>query len=254
MSVPHYTITPLDLGSVRRQKCLFTYMTDIGTEIDLTVVSFLLRGNGQTILVDTGGPPVADTLPRHLPYEQRADQSLDAQLRANEVDPADVDAVIYTHLHWDHAYNTSILSSARFFVTRRELEFARDPYPIQDWMYDAVSVGGAPDFEQLDFAFTTAGEEVLPGITAIATPGHSPGHQSLAVETDGGRFVLAGDLSPLQENWERRIPNGMLHNLEEHFASFERVAAVGGTVVASHDPRTLAAGMLPALAVPERAG
>lgn len=254
MSTPHYTITPLDLGSVRRQKCLFTYMTDIGTEIDLTVVSFLLQGDGRTVLVDTGGPPVADTLPRHFPYRQSAAQSLDAQLRVHAVDPAEVDAVIYTHLHWDHAYNTSILRNARFFVTRRELEFARDPYPIQDWMYDAVSVGGRPDYEQLDFDFTTAGEEVLPGIVAIATPGHSPGHQSLAVATAAGRFVLAGDLAPLLENWERRIPNGMLHSLEEHFASFERLAAAGGTVVASHDPRTLAAGTLPALAVPERAG
>jgi N-acyl homoserine lactone hydrolase len=254
MSDARYTITPLDLGGVRRQKSLFTYMTDIGTEIDLAVVSFLLRGNGMTVLVDTGGPPVADALPRHLPYEQSPAQSLGAQLEANDVAPAGVDAVIYTHLHWDHAYNTSILSSARFYVTRRELEFARDPCPIQDWMYDARSVGGRPEFEHLDFDFTTAGEEVLPGIVAIPTPGHSPGHQSLAVATTAGTYVLAGDLCPLQENWERRIPNGMLHNLEEHFASFERLAAVGGTVVASHDPRMLAAGALPAVAASRPTG
>jgi hypothetical protein len=42
----------------------------------------------------------------------------------------------------------------------------------------------------------------------------------------------------------------MLHSLEEHFASFERLAAFGGTVVAAHDPRTLAAGALPAVAAP----
>ena len=251
MTDARYTITPLDLGAVRREKSLFTYMTDFGTQIELRVISFLLQGDGRTVLVDTGGPPVAETMPNHLPYEQAPEQALGAQLRAHEVDPVDVDAVIYTHLHWDHAYNTSILTSARFFVSRRELEFARDPYPIQDAMYDAPGVGGRPDYEHLDFDFTAAGEEVLPGITAIATPGHSPGHQSLAVATAAGTYVLAGDLSPLQENWERRIPNGMLHSLEEHFASFERLAAVGGTVVASHDPRTLAAGALPSLTVPE---
>jgi glyoxylase-like metal-dependent hydrolase (beta-lactamase superfamily II) len=253
MSSPTYTITPLDLGSVVREKSLFTYMHDFGTQIELRVISFLLRGDGRTVLVDTGGPPVEQALAGHLPYVQSADQALDHQLRAHEVDPAEVDAVIYTHLHWDHAYNTAGLRTARFFVSRRELEFARDPCPIQDWMYDARSVGGDPDYEHIDFEFTSPGEEVLPGIVAIPTPGHSPGHQSLVVPTAAGPFVLAGDLSPLQQNWERRIPNGMLHNLEEHFASFDRLAAVGGTVVASHDPRTLLAGQLPAPAASHQA-
>lgn len=249
MTTPVYTITPLDLGSVRREKSFFTYMTDVGAQIELKVISFLLQSDGLTVLVDTGGPLVDEAMPRHLPYEQSAGQTLGAQLRAHDVDPADVDAVVYTHLHWDHAYNTSILSSARFFVSRRELEFAREPCPIQDWMYDAPVVGGHPDFPALDFELSAPGEEMLPGIQAIPTPGHSPGHQSLAVATAAGTIVLAGDIAPLQENWERTIPNGMLHNLEEHFESFARLRALGATVVASHDPRTLAAGTFPAPAV-----
>jgi glyoxylase-like metal-dependent hydrolase (beta-lactamase superfamily II) len=242
MSDVRYTITPLDLGGCTREKSFFTYMTDVGSPVDLKVVSFLLRGGGHTILIDTGGPPVADTLPRHLPYEQDSHQSLRSQLEAQQVDPAEVDAVIFTHLHWDHAYNTEILTGARFFVSERELAFAKDPCPIQDWMYDHPSVGGAPDYLQLEFEYTAPDRDVLPGVRAVPTPGHSPGHQSLLVQTAAGPVVVAGDIAPLQENWERRIPNGMLHNLEEHFASFRRLEALGAKVIASHDPRTLAQG------------
>lgn len=242
-----YTITPLDLGSVRREKSFFTYMTDVGSQVELKVVSFLLQSGGQTVLIDTGGPPVASTAPWHLPYEQLPEQTLASQLERHEVDPAEVDVVIFTHLHWDHAYNTEILTSARFFVTWREFEFAKDPCPIQDWMYDAPKTGGAAPFMGIDFEFTDPDREVVAGVRAVPTPGHSPGHQSLAIETAAGTAIVAGDLVPLEENWERQIPNGMLHNLEEHFQSFERLKAVGGHVIASHDPRTLERGPFPSV-------
>jgi glyoxylase-like metal-dependent hydrolase (beta-lactamase superfamily II) len=244
MSDTTYTITPLDVGGVTREKSFFTYMTDVGSPVALKVVSFLLQGGGRTVLVDTGGPTVAETLPNHLPYDQDDDHTLDAQLRAHDVDPADVDAVIFTHLHWDHAYNTKLLTGARFFVSEREHRFALDPCPVQDWMYDAVSVGGSPDYVALDFDYTDPDAEVLPGLRVVPTPGHSPGHQSVVVATSAGPIVLAGDIAPLQENWERRIPNGMLHNLEEHFESFTRLEALRARVIASHDPRTVALGRL----------
>lgn len=240
-----YTITPLDLGGGFREKSFFTYMTDVGTEIQLSVISFLLRDGKHTVLIDTGAPPVATVAPWHLPYEQTPEQSLASQLEQHEVAPADVDAVIFSHLHWDHDYNTEILTSARFFVCRRELEFAKDPCPMQDRMYDAPSTGGAAPYLNLDFEFTDPDRNVLPGIRPVPTPGHSPGHQSLAVDTEAGTAIVAGDVVPLEENWERQIPNGQLHNLEEHFESFERLKAVGGHVIASHDPRTLARGAFP---------
>jgi|tagenome__1003787_1003787.scaffolds.fasta_scaffold20952239_3 N-acyl homoserine lactone hydrolase len=241
-----WTITPMDLGSVRREKSFFTYMTDVGTQADLAVISFLLRTPGRTVLVDTGGPPPDRTMPGHFPYEQAEHQRLTSQLEAHEVDPRDVGLVIYTHLHWDHAYNVRDLPAAQFVTTRRELEFAKDPCPIQDWMYDAPSTGGRPDYLDVDFTLAEPDEQILDGLRVVPTPGHSPGHQSVVVDTEDGRVVLAGDLSPLQENWDRQIPAGMLHNLEDHFRSFALLKAIGGRVVASHDPQVLADGVLPA--------
>jgi N-acyl homoserine lactone hydrolase len=236
-----YTITPLDLGSCWREKSFFTYMTGVGQQIELSIISFLITGGGRTILVDTGAPPPTEALERHVPYEQTPAQTLPHQLGLHGLHPSDVDAVIFTHLHWDHAYNTQPLSSARFFVSQRELEFAKDPYPIQDWMYDAPSAGGSPDYMSVDFEFTAPDREIFDGISTVPTPGHSPGHQSIVVATASGLAILAGDLAPLHENWDLQIPNGMLHSLQEHFESFERLKAVGGQVIPSHDPRNLRA-------------
>jgi N-acyl homoserine lactone hydrolase len=241
-----YTITPLDLGRATRDKSFFTYMTDMGRELELAIISFLVRSAEHTVLVDTGGSRMSQTAAWHLPYEQREDQTLGAQLRRHEVDPGDVDAVIYTHLHWDHAYNAELLTSARFFTSRRELEFAKDPCPIQDRLYDAPGTGHHTPYLDIDFDFTEPDREIVPGISVLPTPGHSPGHQSVLVPTASGTAIVTGDVVPLEENWLRQVPNGMLHNLEEHYESFARLKHVGGHIVASHDLRTLERGPFPA--------
>lgn len=234
-----YTITPLDLGSARREKSFFTYMTDVGKPVDLAIISFLVQGAGHTILVDTGGSAVSATAPWHFPYQQSEQQTMTAQLAARDLRPEDVNLVIFTHLHWDHCYNVELFPKAHFLVRRREFDFACDPCPIQDRMYDAPSTGVKPPFMDLDFRFTADDQEILPGIRVIETPGHSPGHQSVVVETRRGKYIITGDITPLYENWERRIPNGMLTNLEACYRSFARLERAGGTMLASHDPLTL---------------
>lgn len=240
-----YTITPLDLGSCRREKSFFTYMTDVGTPVDLAVISFLVRSDHHTLLIDTGAPPPDQALSMHLPYEQTEAQTLGRQLERHGVRPSEVDAVIYTHLHWDHMYNAEIVTGARFFTTPTELAYAQDPCPWQAWMYDVPSLGGNPPYLRLEFELSGPDREVIDGLGVIPTPGHSPGHQSVLVATATGPAIVAGDIAPLEDNWKRQIPNGMLHNIEQHYESFQRLKATGAHVIASHDPRTLTRGTYP---------
>jgi N-acyl homoserine lactone hydrolase len=130
-------------------------------------------------------------------------------------------------------------------VSRDELAFARDPCPIQDRLYDAPSTGWATPYLDIDFQFTEPDQEIVEGVSVIPTPGHTPGHQSVSVPTAEGRAIVAGDVVPLEENWLRQVPNGMLHNLEQHFESFARLRAAGGHIIASHDPRTIERGQFP---------
>jgi N-acyl homoserine lactone hydrolase len=71
-------------------------------------------------------------------------------------------------------------------VQRREREAARaEDYTISEWV----------EFEGATYVELEGEHEVLPGIRVVPTPGHSPGHQSVLVETDDGLAVVAGDVA-----------------------------------------------------------
>ena len=128
------------------------------------------------VLVDTGltqlHPAVADMDPRLVPWSAA-------------VDPASIDLVVNTHLHFDHCGGNHLFAGTPIHVQRRELDDARtaDDYTIREWV-------DAPGVEYV----TVDGElELLPGMRLVPTPGHTPGSQVVVVESDGGPVVIAGD-------------------------------------------------------------
>jgi N-acyl homoserine lactone hydrolase len=137
----------------------------------------LLRGHGETIIVDPGG------------YNYR--MPLLAELARLGIDREDVTAVALTHCHWDHACNVTLFPNARIVVSRAELEWATRQ-PAGTWELPELHV------EYLDSSDRVVrvedGDEPLPGFVAIATPGHTPGHFAyLASLASGRRAVFAGD-------------------------------------------------------------
>ena len=95
----------------------------------------------------------------------------------------DVRLVVNCHLHYDHSGWNKLFPGVPIFVQRREYEEART---VDYTIPDVYEFPGAR-FELLD------GEaEPLRGIVIVPTPGHTAGHQSLVVETERGRVILAG--------------------------------------------------------------
>ena len=130
------------------------------------------------VLVDTGltdlHPAVADMDPRLMPLNTQSD-----------VDLAGIDAVVNTHLHFDHCGGNHLFAGRPTYVQRRELDDAlsKDDYTIRDWV-DAPGVQYVPvDGER----------EVVPGVRLVPTPGHTPGSQVVVVETASRPVVIAGD-------------------------------------------------------------
>ena len=108
---------------------------DERNRIRLAANSLLVRAGGKTIVVETGNGTKWDAKLRDIYGVQIGDPLVDS-LAAQGVNCKDVDLVINTHLHFDHAGgNTKLLdgravptfSNARYFVQRRELEHARHP-------------------------------------------------------------------------------------------------------------------------------
>jgi glyoxylase-like metal-dependent hydrolase (beta-lactamase superfamily II) len=155
------------------------------------VYAFAVRTEDGAVLFDTGlGPPhpLIDELYRPSRRE------LASLLAGAGIDPASVRRIVCSHLHFDHAGANPAFAGVPIVVQRAEREAARAPrYTVPEF----VEFPGAR-YEVLDGDADLGG-----GIRVLATPGHTPGHQSLAVETEEGNVVLAGQAAETLADFER---------------------------------------------------
>ena len=96
-----------------------------------------------------------------------------------------IEAVINTHLHFDHCGGNRRFAGVPTYVQRAELAAVAAPDYLVEW----VRFAGA-DYRELD-----GDTELFDGISVLSTPGHSPGHQCVLVATDEGLVVLGGDVT-----------------------------------------------------------
>jgi glyoxylase-like metal-dependent hydrolase (beta-lactamase superfamily II) len=147
----------------------------------IPVVGYLVRHPDALFLFDTGFARIdAGTRERYRPQAVSVEQALAGMgLR-----PTDVEVVANCHLHADHGGGNAAFPGVPIYVQRPELEAAREP--------DYTNPAGTHDFPGARLEVIDGEAEPLPGIRLVPTPGHSPGHQSLAVSTGSGWLVLAG--------------------------------------------------------------
>jgi N-acyl homoserine lactone hydrolase len=107
--------------------------------------------------------------------------------------PRAVTCVINTHLHFDHCGGNRLFAGTPIYVQRREREDARtEDYTIPEWA----------EFEGAMYVELEGEQELLPGIRVVPTPGHTPGHQSVLVETEDGLVIVAGDVAHTWEEFD----------------------------------------------------
>lgn len=136
----------------------------------------LLRGHGQVIVIEPGS------------YNYR--RLIAERLQALGVDHAMVTGVMITHCHWDHVCNYPVFPNAKIYVPGDDLEWALEQPP---------ALSGVPELHvrhlaQHDLTRRVAdATEILPGIVAMATPGHTPGHMAYRVTGEDHDFLFTGD-------------------------------------------------------------
>ncbi len=77
--------------------------------------------------------------------------------------------------------------------------------------------------------------EIRPGIRTLPVPGHTPGSQAILVDTDQGRYVIAGDAVFTYENLERDIPPGFHNDVDHSMESMETLRRRADHILPSHD-------------------
>ncbi len=140
-----------------------------------------------------------------MPMEQAPGQSAPQQLEAAGVDPASVRAIVVSHLHPEHVGAVEEFPRAELVTDRRELEHGRrDP----DYNYVPAEYDGVQRWRGLDFTGTPpfgtfTGSVDLFGdgsVYVVSSPGHTPGHVSMAVRLESGWVFLAGDVAWTERN------------------------------------------------------
>jgi N-acyl homoserine lactone hydrolase len=166
------------------------------------VWSALLRTPDGNILFDTGLHPVHVARPEAtfgpnpgMRVKMEAEDSITRRLAGVGVRNDDVNVVVNSHLHFDHAGNNGAFPKATFIVQSEHLAFAKGKpnFPGVYW-----------DIPELTYVPASGRSRVAKGIEIVPTPGHAPGHQSLVVDlAETGRVVLTGDAAFTRANLER---------------------------------------------------
>ncbi|MFO1328574.1 MAG: N-acyl homoserine lactonase family protein [Rubrivivax sp.] len=210
------------------------------------VPSFLIEHPRGRALFDTGMHPqcrhdaagrLGERVARLFGFDGYGEHDdVKSRLESIDRDPAKVDYVVNSHLHFDHAGGNELVPNATLVVQRREWQAAQD-----DELAARVGIYRA-DVDHGHPVLQVDGEHDLFGdgsVVCVPTPGHTPGHQSLKVRTATGEAVLTGDACYFCRTLrERRLPR-FVHDREQMLASLERLAALergGARLYFGHDP------------------
>jgi glyoxylase-like metal-dependent hydrolase (beta-lactamase superfamily II) len=196
-----WTLHTLDLGEVELNQRRMVPNAEAPGVVRVPVQAWLLVQGEQRVVIDTGfrEPNILRRLGDNACGIEQPHQRLVEQLRLHGLAPADVQFVLHTHLHIDHAGQTDQFPmSTVVVVNRRELEYAVSglsgpSYPPEDikHLIDRLHTRGALCLLDLE---ATGSESVLPGLRCLPAGGHTEGSMLVVADTDQGVAVFCGDL------------------------------------------------------------
>ena len=193
-----------------------------GQSMDFVDNCYLIKHAEGWMLWDTGIADAVASMPNGLPPADpkavtwHRPKTLVAQLEQVGVKPSDIKVVAVSHTHPDHTGNVELLPDAMLYVQRAE--------------YDWPNADGRPRFKKEHPVTLLDGDRDVFGdgsVTILATPGHTPGHQSLLVKLPRtGGIVLSGDAVHFRSNWDNRRVPAMNVSKDQTQASMEKIAGV----------------------------
>ncbi|MGH7813947.1 MAG: MBL fold metallo-hydrolase [Candidatus Binataceae bacterium] len=263
ISVGAFTVALLSDGAWRNDGgCMFgvvprelwkrEHRPDRKNRILLGLTCPLIIRSRDAILIDSGIGNRLDASERKI-FDRGGGWLID-QLRALGMEPGDVTHLVVSHLHFDHAGGLSrrrrsdalepAFPHARVIVQQRELEAAGDPRNERlRAAYRHVEAVIAPvraNVEAID-----GDAEIVPGVRAIATGGHTHGHQAAIVADDGESFIHLADLVPtrshLRPAWNQAYDLDAIRTMEQKAHYLDLAARGRWWVSFAHDETILAA-------------
>jgi len=164
-------------------------------------------------------------------------QTLEEGLKKLGLRYEDVEILIETHLDRDHCEFIHKFTNAKVYVQKAELEVALNPHPIYKTRYYPREY-----YEKVKWEVIDGDKQIVDGVEVLLTPGHSPGCQSVAVDTKAGRAIICG-FCCLEQNiypppqvakLQEAIPTTIVYDAIQCYNSILRVKELGDIVIANH--------------------
>jgi glyoxylase-like metal-dependent hydrolase (beta-lactamase superfamily II) len=225
---------------------------DTRNRITMSARALLVRGEGRTILVDTGNGNKYDTKFKEIYALDETATDLDRSLRAAGVAPEEVTDVVLTHLHFDHAGGATrrtpdgvepSFPNARYHVQRAHLEAARAPTERDraSFLPDDVQ----PLIRRKQLLLVDGEQELFPGFRVLTMSGHTTALQCPLISDGTTSLLYCADLVPLHSHcqlpWIMGYDLRPLVTLEEKRRVLTQAAAERWVLFFEHDP-AIAAG------------
>ena len=220
----------------------FQEFIDDDGNILLSMGCWLIRSEGQTVLVDTGLGE------RPVSIQLGEPPALPRIMREAGVQPEDIDVVVFTHLHYDHSgWNTverdgrltPLFANARYLIHSNEWNYWTGSEALKEKSRYEFSL--AP-VEQAGLLDLFEGEKTVTSeVVVIPTPGHTPGHVSLVVASGGERAYVLGDvaLHPIQlteTDWCKASDIDRAQAVRTRHALLDRIERENALIAAGHFP------------------
>jgi glyoxylase-like metal-dependent hydrolase (beta-lactamase superfamily II) len=182
-----------------------------------------LKGPDHVVIVDAGVAPDLAKEKDIAGYENPVDV-----LDRIGVKAEDVQHVVLTHMHWDHANGVTLFPNARFYVQEEEYRFwTSSPLvqrPALKQLADDSAYAYLSSLEGTGRLILLNGDQdILPGIACLTAPGHTIGLQAVAVDTAKGRAILGSDCAHTFENYKQDWPSCLIFDLPAWMNSFDKL-------------------------------
>jgi len=231
----NYVIKPIALCEGIRDMSQWTYRWNIGKKVKSACYIWYIQGSDPVTIVDAG----AQGEHYNKEFPTTSIFSLEQGLQSVGLKAEEIEQVIVTHLHFDHIALASKYKNATFIVQKRELEYACNPH-----VFNAVDYN-REYFENLKFRIIDGDCEILPDVKLFLTPGHSPGGQSIQIETWLGKAIITGFCSQMstftqtpsmKEKGLEVAACGLHTDCREAYDSALKVKNMADIIVPLHDP------------------
>ncbi len=188
-------------------------------------------------ILDEYDEVVTESKKKYFPYTHTDEQTIVHQLSLCGVKPEEIDYVVISHMHWDHAGNINKFPNAKVVVQRTELMSAlmsthtvdpRGTYLRKDCDVDA------------DWMLIDGDYELFEGIKLLLLPGHCEGLQGIQLTTDHGTILMTSDACYTAGNWGPPIrPTGAVYDSRSYVNSMQKLKNIAQTtnamVIYGHD-------------------